>query len=324
MPRSARLDLPGLLQHVIVRGVDRCDIFLDDADRRRFLLSFSKLLAETDTECLAWSLMSNHFHLLLRPRKSHLAPFMRRLLTGYAIYFNLRHKRSGHLFQNRYKSMVCEEDAYLLELIRYIHLNPLRARLVKDLAELDHYDWSGHSGVMGKGALAGQITAEVLALFAKGKREARRRYRLFVADGVALGKRDDLGSGRGRSTALRDERGEESYDARVLGSGDFVDELRQRRELETKFPLSMEIKDIVARVCRHYKIDTEELHLKTRRAGIADARGVICFLAVRKAGHSGIEVGRQVNLGRSGVSVAASRGEEMVKNAPALLALIDK
>jgi putative transposase len=109
MPRSARLDLPDLLQHVIVRGVDRCDIFRDDNDRGRFLQSFSKLLVQTGIECFAWSLMSNHFHLLLRPSQTSLALFMRRLLTGYAIYFNLRHKRSGHLFQNRYKSIVCEE-----------------------------------------------------------------------------------------------------------------------------------------------------------------------------------------------------------------------
>jgi putative transposase len=81
--------------------------------------------------------MTNHFHLLLRSRKTYLAPFMRKLLTGYAIYFNLRHKRSGHLFQNRYKSLVCEEDTYLLELTRYIHLNPLRAGLVKDIKALD-------------------------------------------------------------------------------------------------------------------------------------------------------------------------------------------
>jgi putative transposase len=128
MPRTARLDLPDLLQHV--RGVDRCDIFRDDHDRRRFLSGFSKLLVKTGTDCLAWSLMTNHF----RPSVSRLTPFMRRLLTGYASYCNLRQKRSDHLFQNRYKSIACDEGAYLLELVRYIHLNPLRARIVVNLA----------------------------------------------------------------------------------------------------------------------------------------------------------------------------------------------
>ena len=123
MPRTARIDLPGLLQHVIVRGIERRDIFVDDRDRRLFLERLSQLLSKTDVECLAWALMSNHFHLLLRLRSTKLSVFMRRLLTGYAIVFNLLHKRSGHLFQNRYKSIVCQEDAYLLELVRYIHFS---------------------------------------------------------------------------------------------------------------------------------------------------------------------------------------------------------
>jgi REP element-mobilizing transposase RayT len=125
MPRSARLDIPGLLQHVIVRGIERRDIFLDDEDRSRFLKRFTSLLAKTETRYFAWALMSNHFHLLLKPMSVPLSCLMRRLLTGYAVVFNRKYK-PGHLFQSRYKSIVCEEEAYLLELVRYIHLNPLR------------------------------------------------------------------------------------------------------------------------------------------------------------------------------------------------------
>ncbi|NOY13070.1 MAG: transposase, partial [Deltaproteobacteria bacterium] len=123
MPRHARIDAPELLQHVIVRGIEKRPIFLDDQDREDFLARFSLLLNETATDCYAWALLDTHFHLLLRPRIGKLASFMRRLLTGYAVVFNLRHKRAGHLFQNRYKSIVCDGDAYLLELVRYIHLN---------------------------------------------------------------------------------------------------------------------------------------------------------------------------------------------------------
>ena len=106
MPRQARIDIPGLLQHVIVRGVARTDIFLDDEDREDFVQRLSCLLAETKTICSAWALLDNHVHLLLTPTEQPLARFMRRLLTGYAVVFNLRHKRAGHLFQNRYKSIV--------------------------------------------------------------------------------------------------------------------------------------------------------------------------------------------------------------------------
>jgi hypothetical protein len=91
-----------------------------------------------------------HFHILLRTGTTPLSTVMRRLMTGYAVTFNIRHRRSGHLFQNRYKSVVCEEDPYLLELIRYIHLNPLRVKLVEDLNALDKYPWTGHSAILGR------------------------------------------------------------------------------------------------------------------------------------------------------------------------------
>jgi len=150
MPRLARLDTPGLLQHVMARGIEGREIFKDDKDRKSFLERLSLILEETQTQCYAWALITNHFHLLLRTGPTPISNVMRRLMTGYAVTFNKRHKRIGHLFQNRYKSVVCEEDPYLLELIRYIHLNPLRASLVKDLKELDKYPWTGHSAILGR------------------------------------------------------------------------------------------------------------------------------------------------------------------------------
>ena len=150
MPRQPRLDAPGLLQNVMARGIERRDIFKDDKDRKSFLVRLAVILEETKTQCYAWSLIPNHFHLLLRTGPTPLSKVMRRLMTGYAVTFNKRYKRSGHLFQNRYKSIVCEEDPYLLELIRYIHLNPLRAGLVDDLKKLDKYPWTGHSAILGR------------------------------------------------------------------------------------------------------------------------------------------------------------------------------
>ncbi len=155
MPRVARLDSPGVLQHVIVRGNEKRKIFLGDQDRRRFLDRLSQLLGDSETLCYAWSLIPNHFHLLLLPIHFKLAVLMRRLLTGYAVTFNLAHHRIGHLFQNRYKSIVCDKESYLLELVRYIHLNPMRAGLVRTLEELDRYSWSGHAVLMGNRKLEG-------------------------------------------------------------------------------------------------------------------------------------------------------------------------
>ena len=150
MPRQARLDASGVLQHVMARGIERRKIFWDDKDRASFLERLAVILEETQAQCYAWALIPNHFHLLLRTGPVPLSKVMRRLMTGYAVTFNRRHRRAGHLFQNRYKSVICEEDPYLLELIRYIHLNPLRAGIVTDLKELDRYPWCGHSAILGR------------------------------------------------------------------------------------------------------------------------------------------------------------------------------
>ena len=131
MPRQARLDAPGVLHHIMIRGIERRKIFTDDKDREDMLDRLAKLLPETQTACYAWAFLPNHAHFLFRTGVTPLATVMRRLLTGYAVSFNRRHKRRGHLFQNRYKSIVCQEDAYLKELVRYIHLNPVRAVLLR-------------------------------------------------------------------------------------------------------------------------------------------------------------------------------------------------
>ena len=150
MPRAARLDAPGVLPHVLGRGIEKRKIFLDDPDRVDFINRLGRLAKEDSMDVYAWSIMPNHFHILCKTKKRPLSFSMRKLLTGYAVNFNKRHRRHGHLFQNRYKSIVCQEDAYLAELVRYIHLNLLRGGVVKDLRELRDYPWSGHFALMGK------------------------------------------------------------------------------------------------------------------------------------------------------------------------------
>ncbi len=270
MPRQARLDAPGLLQHVMARGIERREIFADDEDRRDLLGRIVFVLEESRTQCYAWALIPNHFHLLLRTGPVSLKKTMRRLLTGYAGGFNRRHKRSGHLFQNRYKSIVCEEDNYLLELIRYIHLNPLRTHLVEDLDALDKYPWSGHGVLVGTmenplvpavdeksrirqaskeqikfSGLAEKTVHDVLECFGGNVGEARRKYRKFVEKGVALGRRPEFQGGGlfrssgGRKAALSElKRGnKEKSDSRVLGCGDFVKAALRHAEkgLEKKY-----------------------------------------------------------------------------------------
>ena len=130
MPKNARIDAPGSLHHVIIRGIERKKIFRSDFDRKNFVDRLGKLIPETRTDCFAWALLSNHVHLLLRTGLVPISSFMSRLLNGYEVWFNKKYRRHGNPFQNRYKSILCQEDPYLLELVRYIHLDPLRAGLV--------------------------------------------------------------------------------------------------------------------------------------------------------------------------------------------------
>ena len=147
---------------------------------------------DTGTAIYAWALMTNHAHILLRSRKTGLPTFIRRLLSGYAISYNRRHKRYGHLFQNRYKSIVCEEDPYFKELVRYIHLNPLRAVIVESLKKLDNYKWCGHSVVMNRRENDWHDRDYVLKWFGNKEREARKAYRNFIEKGIAQGKKSNI------------------------------------------------------------------------------------------------------------------------------------
>ena len=150
MPRGPRLDGPNALHHVIVRGIEGRLLFLGDADRQDFLDRLASVVTETGLSVLAWSLLPNHAHLLVRTGARPLATAMASLLTGYAGSFNRRHHRAGRLFQNRYKSILVEEEPYLLELVRYIHLNLFRAGLVRTVEDLDRFPWSGHSVLVGR------------------------------------------------------------------------------------------------------------------------------------------------------------------------------
>jgi REP element-mobilizing transposase RayT len=320
MPRSARIDLEGVLQHVMIRGIEKRDIFVDDHDRSAFVDRLSKLLVKAKTDCLAWSLLSNHAHLLLRPTKGKLSEMMRRLLTGYAVVFNLRHHRSGHLFQNRYKSVVCEEDSYLLELVRYIHLNPVRAGLVKSMENLETFKWSGHAVLLGHAFLPGQAVDEVLQMFDNNKNSAAGKYRDFVAEGIALGRREELvGGGLKRYLKFSGSHDFEAYDERILGSGEFVEQLWQETE-QSEVPAvpPPPLDEVIERVATVFGIDAMTLRHGSKEKHLSDARGAICYIAIRKFGYNGVELSKSLGLSGSGIVLAARRGEGIFHAMPSL------
>jgi len=313
MPRGSRLDAPGALHHVMVRGIEGRSLFADDVDRQDWVNRLATIGPETGLSVLAWALLPNHFHLLVRTGARPLATTIRRLLTGYAGSFNRRHKRAGHLFQNRYKSILVEEEPYLLELVRYIHLNPLRAKIVSTLDLLDGYPWTGHRALLGRAPRPWQAVGEVLDRFGPRLRHARHRYREFVAEGVTQGRRVDLQGGGLRRSAggwefvgdLHRGREHGMADERVLGSGDFVEEVHRAVAAQSQpVPRAValaRLPKLLQRCAGLWGVTVEELCAGSRRRVVSQARAVAAGLAIRKLGLPMAEMAR--TLGVSSVAI---------------------
>jgi len=324
MPRHSRIDIPGLLHHVIVRGIEKRTIFLDDQDREGFLSRFSHLLSETETDCYAWALLDTHFHLLLQPHTVKLSSFMRRLLTGYAVVFNLRHQRAGHLFQNRYKSIVCDGDSYLLELVRYIHLNPLRAGIVGSLESLDHYPWCGHRELLGKTSRSLITEDKVLPFFSNRRRAAREHYRQFIADGMNAPPPAELSTGGKRtSRALDPDLGaDDLFDDRILGGGDFAERVLNLAGRTGAGP-ERSLAEIIDRVATFFGIEESCLKKPGKERTFVQARSVICYVALRELDLKGVDVAQALAFTPGGVSHAARRGEKILRQELDLRKILD-
>ncbi len=315
MPRGARLDAPGTLHHVIVRGIERRKIVTDDQDRDNLVSRLGTLAKKTGTTIYAWALMRNHAHILLRSGAAGLPTFMRRLLSGYATSFNRRHRRYGHLFQNRYKSIVCEEDPYFKELVRYIHLNPLRAKLVDSLGRLERYKWCGHAVVLARRKNDWQDSDYVLQWFGNKAGEARKEYREFVNEGVDQGRRPELvGGGLVRSMggwsvvkAMRRSGLREKGDERILGSGEFVQHLLEEAIPEIKHQIPTH--DLIDRAekeirtaCQRENIKVDALRSASRRRPVSRLRAHLAMKLVQELGLSLAETARQLGLSTSAIA----------------------
>jgi hypothetical protein len=264
--------------------------------------------------------MSNHAHILLRSSQMGLSGFMRRLLTGYAVSYNRRHRRWGYLFQNRYKSIVCDEDAYFTELVRYIHLNPLRAKLVKSLAQLDRYRWSGHGVLMGIIKNDWQDCDYVLKYFGQKEGAAKKAYRNYVKKAIDEGRRPELvGGGLIRSLggwsavkAMRRSGDRELSDDRILGSGDFVERIIKEAEAKIKYQLPVKehhqkIDEFIVQICKSENVTMAELKAGSRRKEVSGVRARIAIGLVKRHGVSLAEVARRVGVSTSGVAKILKR-----------------
>ncbi len=257
-------------------------------------------------------LMENHFHLLLRRGGTEIATVMRRLLTAYAVRHNRRHKRSGHLFQNRYKAIICQDEPYFLELVRYIHLNPIRAGLCSSMAALKTYPYSGHSYLMGKSASEWFEPDAVLSHFAKTKARARRAYLEFLNDGLSMGKRDDLvGGGLKRSLGYPKKypKTKQAFDDRILGEGSFVESVLGLCKAHPVRATSSDFKQILSSVCEKFGVSEAALLGKSRKASISDARAHLAHLMESELGLSPTVIAERLSISTPGALKAIARGK---------------
>jgi len=248
------------------------------------------------------------------------------LLTGYAVSFNHKYRRHGQLFQNRYKSILCQEDHYFLELVRYIHLNPLRAKVVGEYKALGYWAYSGHSGILGHKKNSWQDIDYVLGYFDRREKAAWKKYREFVEEGISQGKRPDLvGGGLIRSLGGWKEAVRAMAngvrlkgDERILGDSDFVLGVLKssEEEMERRYRLKAagyNLERVAGRVAEVFGVRAEDLWVPGKYARVVPARSLFCYWAVRELGVGATEIARRLGLTQPAVSISVRRGERIAK-----------
>jgi len=314
MPRCARLDVPGGFYHLMARGNEKHAIFSDWNDYRNLQERLRRVLAESGEKCLAWCLMPNHFHILLVRGERPLPEFMRRVMTGHAVYFNTRHHRCGHLFQNRYKSILCGRDPYLLELIAYIHLNPLRAGLVKNYGALAAFPWCGHAELLGRTRDGLTDAGMCLGYFGSTAETARLGYEKFLRERVHVYSPGELSRGGYHwrsSAAAGGSAGAPLSDPRILGDSSFVE--RVLRSADAKDVPCLSISDVLAGVCAGTMLAPSDIKGPSRVRMIVEARAKFCFLA-KEAGIGGDVLAAELGRSSSAVSYLAAKGRGLANN----------
>jgi putative transposase len=287
MPRMARIHKPGALYHVMAHSIEGKDLFVDDDDRSIFTSRFEKLLNDCSFQCFAWSLMRNHYHFLIRVNELPLSKLMRGLNGGYAKYYNKKHKRRGYLFQDRFKSVLCQDELYAAELIRYIHLNPLRAGYVQTLKELENYAWCGHGYLVGKeGALGKKFQNREISWiqYGNGKNNPDQidTYLKFLEQGCECV--DPGAAGKlscKEAAAITDSA--KGYRA-VIGNPEFVKKALEQyivneSKKHNKADYTVVLETVSKKVCTSFEISSTELMKKGKRNTKmrTDARAAFCY-----------------------------------------------
>ncbi len=288
MARPLRINFPGAFYHITSRGNERKNIFKSKRDREKFLEYFESAVLRYDAVIHAYCLMDNHYHLLLETPSGNLPQIMRHINGAYTTYFNVKRKRSGHLFQGRYKSILVDIDEYAKELSRYIHLNPVRAKIVEQPEE---YEWSSYNYYIGKKEPPEWLhKGFILEYFGERVNPAKKRYKDFVER--LLKKKYDSPLENVASSTL-------------LGSNDFIEFIKEKYLSGKK-----EDKNVPALKELSKKTTLEEIFDETGKVfktQPALARNVKMYLSQRYSGMYLKEIGKHFEIGESGVSQASRR-----------------
>ncbi|MBD3422704.1 MAG: hypothetical protein GF398_21530 [Chitinivibrionales bacterium] len=278
MPRIARFEYPGAMVHIMSRGLDGMKIFQDSMDRAFFLSHLRDGLKRTGYMCYAWTLMDTHYHLFLRTSELPMSFLMRSLNGSYGKYYNKKYHRRGYLFQDRFKSILCYEQDYARQMIRYIHLNPVRAGLVEGLEELATWDWCGHGFLLNAPRATGrsfQNREEALRRFGKTENEAIDAYTSYLVEGLEKNRQKAAGSlnfflGNAMKQSTKGL-------PAIIGNPEFVRNARERNALRLSNLKAYQtdpdlLKEIADNVCSKYDITQQELLRQGRNNARSKAR----------------------------------------------------
>jgi REP element-mobilizing transposase RayT len=278
MARKPRIEYEGAFYHVITRGNQKQKIFKDKNDFIRYLEILTQYKSQYKYFLYYYVLMNNHVHLLIETQETLLSKILQGINQSYTMYFNRKYKTVGHLFQGRYKAILCDRDEYLLSLVKYIHLNPIRARIVKTP---DEYQWSSHHSYAKKADRKDIIdTDQVLRMFSEDKTKARNLYRAYMGDGSSV-KKEDIYS---------------TIDQRILGGERFAAQVmerydgeirRERRGKEYTLP------EIARGVEKTYGITLKQIRGKSKDRVISSGRKLLSSVA-KEYGYQGKEIAKYI------------------------------
>jgi len=291
MARKPRIHIPGGLYHVMLRGNGGQDIFFSPEDHYRMFFLIQEGVERFGHRVLAFCLMGNHIHLAIQVSEVPLSKIMQNLSFRYTRWINSRHQRMGHLFQGRYKALLVEKESYMLELVRYIHLNPVRAGIVAFPVE---YEWSGHRAYLGKEHIPWLSCDAVLGQFGSAVHTAREQYGCFVMDALDEECRPEFHWG--------------GDDSRLLGEDRFLQEVMAKTDEVVAVKVSLEV--LLAVVAVEFEVDVADICSPSRKRSIAEARGVAAWLVSEIEQHTLAKLARSVHRDPSALSLQVKKVRE--------------